>query len=45
MPYTIRKVGGGKVSVRTPNRVTAKSTTPAKAKAQIRAIEASKRRK
>lgn len=41
MPYKIKKNNGG-FQVSTPNRVVAKNTTKKKAKAQIRAIEASK---
>ena len=40
MPVTIRKVGKGRVSVRTPGGVKAKSTTPAKAAAQKRLLNA-----
>lgn len=40
MPVTIRKTSNGKVSVRTPNGVKAKSTTPAKAAAQKRLLNA-----
>lgn len=40
MPVTIRKVGKGKVSVRTPNGVKSKSTTPKKAAAQKRLLNA-----
>ncbi len=45
MPVTIRKVGKGRVSVRTPGGVKAKSTTPAKAAAQKRIIEEADRKK
>jgi hypothetical protein len=40
MPATIRKVGGGKVSVTTPSGTKAKATTPAKAKRQERLLNA-----
>jgi hypothetical protein len=40
MPVTIRKVGRGKVSVRTPGGVKSKATTPAKAEAQKRLLNA-----
>ena len=40
MPVSIRKAGPGRVSVRTPNGVKAKSTTPAKAQAQKRLLNA-----
>ncbi len=40
MPVTIRKTGKGKVRVSTPNGVKAKSTTPAKAAAQKRLLNA-----
>ena len=42
MPYAIRKTGKGKYSVKSPHGTKAKSTTLAKAKAQIRAIHAKK---
>lgn len=38
MPWTIRKVGGGKVSVSTPGGIKAKATTPQKAQAQVRLL-------
>jgi hypothetical protein len=40
MPVKIRSVGKGKVQVRTPNGVKAKSTTPAKAARQKRLLNA-----
>ena len=40
MPVTIHKKKGGKVEVRTPGGVKAKSTTMAKAKAQERLLNA-----
>ena len=40
MPVTIRKVGRGRVSVRTPGGVKAKSTTLAKAKRQRNLLNA-----
>jgi hypothetical protein len=40
MPVKIRSVGHGKVQVRTPHGVKAKSTTPAKAAAQKRLLNA-----
>jgi hypothetical protein len=40
MPVTLRKVGKGRVRVSTPGGVKAKSTTPAKAKAQKRLLNA-----
>jgi len=39
MPYTTRSAGKGKVSVRSPHGVKAKSTTPAKAAAQVRLLQ------
>ena len=42
MPYTTRSAGKGKVQVRSPHGVKAKSTTPAKAKAQVRLLQAIK---
>jgi len=40
MPAKLRKLKGGKVRVSTPNGVKAKATTPAKAKAQARLLNA-----
>jgi hypothetical protein len=40
MPVKIKSVGHGKVQVRTPNGVKAKATTPAKAQAQKRLLNA-----
>ena len=40
MPVTIKKVGKGKVSVRTPSGVKAKATTPEKAAKQARLLNA-----
>jgi len=40
MPYTIRKVKGGKYSVSGPSGVHAKGTTRAKAEAQVRLMRA-----
>jgi hypothetical protein len=40
MPYTTRKLKGGKVSVSSPNGIKAKSTTPEKAAAQERLLRA-----
>lgn len=40
MPAKLRKVKGGKVRVTTPGGVKAKATTPAKAKAQKRLLNA-----
>jgi len=40
MPVKIKSVGKGKVQVRTPGGVKAKSTTPAKAQAQKRLLNA-----
>lgn len=40
MPVTIRKLKSGKVQVKTPHGVKAKSTTFAKAKAQKRLLNA-----
>lgn len=40
MPVHIKSVGKGKVRVSTPNGVKAKSTTPAKAAAQKRLLNA-----
>lgn len=40
MPVTERKVKGGKVRVSTPGGVKAKATTPAKAAAQKRLLNA-----
>ena len=40
MPVTIKKGGKGKVSVRTPSGVKAKSTTPEKAAKQARLLNA-----
>lgn len=38
MPYKMRKVSKGKVRVTSPHGVKAKSTTPAKAAAQMRLL-------
>lgn len=38
MPYTLRRVGQGKVQVSSPHGVKAKATTPAKASAQVRLL-------
>jgi len=38
MPYTIHKVGQGKVRVTSPHGVKAKATTPIKAAAQVRLL-------
>jgi hypothetical protein len=40
MPVKLKSVGKGKVRVSTPNGVKAKSTTPAKAQAQKRLLNA-----
>jgi len=40
MPVKLRKLSSGKVRVSTPNAVHAKATTPAKAKAQARLLNA-----
>lgn len=40
MPVSMKSVGKGKVQVRTPGGVKAKSTTPAKAKRQARLLNA-----
>jgi hypothetical protein len=40
MPITTKSVGKGRVQVRTPNGIKAKSTTPAKAKRQARLLNA-----
>lgn len=40
MPVTTRKLKSGKVQVRTPGGVKAKATTPAKAAAQKRLLNA-----
>jgi hypothetical protein len=40
MPVKIKSIGKGRVRVSTPNGVKAKSTTPAKAKAQERLLNA-----
>jgi hypothetical protein len=40
MPVKLKTVGKGKVRVSTPNGVKAKSTTPAKAQAQKRLLNA-----
>lgn len=40
MPVTMKSVGKGKVQVRTPGGIKAKSTTPAKAKRQQRLLNA-----
>jgi hypothetical protein len=40
MPVKMKSVGKGRVQVRTPGGVKAKSTTPAKAKAQARLLNA-----
>lgn len=40
MPATTRKLKSGKVRVRTPGGVKAKATTPAKAEAQKRLLNA-----
>lgn len=40
MPVKLKSVGKGKVQVSTPNGVKAKSTTPAKAHAQQRLLNA-----
>lgn len=40
MPYKTTKLKGGKVRVSSPSGVRAKSTTPAKAKKQIRLLNA-----
>lgn len=40
MPYTVNKLKGGKVSVTSPHGTRAKSTTPAKAKRQVRLLNA-----
>jgi hypothetical protein len=40
MPVTKKKVGRGKVQVRTPGGVKAKATTPANAKKQERLLNA-----
>lgn len=40
MPYKVNKLKGGKVSVTSPHGVRAKSTTPAKAKRQVRLLQA-----
>lgn len=40
MPVSIKKVGKGRVKVSTPNGIKAKSTTPAKAQAQKRLLNA-----
>lgn len=38
MPYTEKKLKGGKVRVSSPHGVKAKATTPAKADAQVRLL-------
>lgn len=40
MPVKIKSVGKGRVQVRTPGGIKAKSTTPAKAQAQKRLLNA-----
>lgn len=40
MPYSTHSVGKGRVQVRSPHGVKAKSTTPANAKKQIRLLNA-----
>jgi len=40
MPVTTKSVGKGRVQVRTPGGIKAKSTTPAKAKRQTRLLNA-----
>ncbi len=40
MPYTTKSVGKGRVSVSSPHGVKAKSTTPDKAKKQVRLLNA-----
>ena len=40
MPYTTRKLKSGKVRVSSPSGVRAKATTPAKAKRQVRLLNA-----
>ncbi len=40
MPYTTRKLKGGKVQVRSPHGIKAKATTPEKAAAQERLLRA-----
>lgn len=40
MPYTTKSVGKGKVKVTSPHGVKSKSTSPAKAKRQIRLLNA-----
>jgi hypothetical protein len=40
MPVSTKSVGKGKVQVRTPNGIKAKSTTPAKAERQKRLLNA-----
>lgn len=40
MPYKVKSVGKGKVRVSGPGGVHAKSTTPAKAKRQVRLLHA-----
>lgn len=40
MPYSSKKVGKNKVQVRSPHGIKAKGTTPAKAKAQMRLLNA-----
>lgn len=44
MPVRVENLGNGKVRVSTPGGVKAKSTTPAKAAAQKRIIEAADRK-
>ena len=45
MPVTIRRIGGGKVSVRTRGGVKSKATTPAKAEAQVRILKEADKKK
>jgi len=40
MPWTVRNVGGGKVSVSSPGGVKAKATTKEKAEAQVNLLRA-----
>jgi len=40
MPYTIKSVGKGKVSVKSPHGTKAKATTPENAKKQVRLLRA-----
>lgn len=42
MPYKTSKTSGGKVRVTSPSGTKAKSTTPAKAKSQVRLLNAIK---